>query len=308
MAVRRGSSPIGVAIPHTSLIISSRNRPLLLAETVASILAADEVPSELIVIDQSDAPNATLEHLVEPACEVRYIWAPSIGASLGRNLGVARAIGEIVAFIDDDMQVDPGWFGASIRVLVASGPRAAVTGRVSRGPPETPGGFVAAVHDWQEPRVYAGRIRKDVLATGHMAMYRTTFERVGRLDERLGPGTRFPGAEDNDLGFRLLEAGCHIVYVPESIIHHRAWRTQSHYVPLFWRYGRGQGAFYAKHLTLRDHYMLRRLWQDVWRYVRLLPRRLRHRQLLELSGATAFLAGILSGGTEWLLFRRRMRA
>src|SRR5437879_9757074 len=92
MAAPSGSSTsIGVAVPHTSLIISSRNRPVLLAETVASILAADEVPSELIVIDQSDAPNVALEHIAEPVCDVRYTWAPSIGASLGRNLGAARA-------------------------------------------------------------------------------------------------------------------------------------------------------------------------------------------------------------------------
>jgi GT2 family glycosyltransferase len=294
--------------PPSSLVISSRNRAELLADTISSVLAAAEVPSELIVVDQSDRPNAELAQLRHPRCDVRYLWTAGSGASRGRNYGASQATHPIVAFIDDDMRVAPDWYGPLIRAAVDAGPHAAATGRVLAGQAADADCFVIAVHAWQEPQVYAGRIGRDVLATGHMALYRSALEAIGGLDERLGPGTRFPGAEDNDLGFRLLEAGYRIVYTPDSVIYHRSWRRLDEYVPLFWRYGRGQGAFYAKHFRPHDWYMGSRLRQDLGRFVRLLPRRLRRRQFLELAGSSAFLAGAFAGGAEWMLTQRWVRA
>ena len=87
------------------------------------------------------------------------------------------------------------------------------------------------------PAVYHGRLHEDVLYTGNMAMDRSAARAVGVFDERLGPGTSFPSAEDNDFGFRLLEAGYRIVYVPEALLYHRAWRSERDYVRLRWSYG-----------------------------------------------------------------------
>src|SRR5205823_6583384 len=87
--------------------------------------------------------------------------------------------------------------------------------------------------------------------------------RVGDFDDDLGPGARFPASEDSDLGFRLLEAGYHIHYIPEAVLYHRAWRSNSDYLPLRWSYGVGRGAFYAKHLRLDDRYIMRRMIRDV---------------------------------------------
>ena len=99
-----------------------------------------------------------------------------------------------------------------------------------------------------------------------MAMYRSAIDCIGGFDERLGPGTCFPAAEDNDLGFRLLEAGFHIIYDPASVLYHRSWRTEKDYLPLRWGYGRGQGAYYARYLSLQDRHMIARMSLDVVRH------------------------------------------
>ncbi|MGE5263457.1 MAG: glycosyltransferase family 2 protein [Acidobacteriota bacterium] len=296
-------------LPPSSLIICSRNRPQMLSETVASILGADDVPTELIIIDQSDHPNLYLKELgTDRPCKIQYIWTDIIGSSHARNRGVLAGSYDIVASIDDDMWVAPTWYGALVRTLVQGGPRCVVTGRVMPAPTKDKNSFVVAVHPWEEPKVYAGRIGRDILASGHMAMYRSAFQEIGGFDERLGPGTPFPGAEDNDYGFRLLEAGYRIIYQPDSVIYHRAWRSNRDYVPLFWKYGRGQGAFYAKHLTWRDRYMLRRMAGDFGRYLRLLPERIRKGLLTQLLGATAFVLGIISGAVQWRLTQRETRS
>src|SRR5919109_708164 len=175
-----------------SVVISSRERHLLLADAVASLLDGDEVADEIVVVDQSARPHPTLP-------------------------------GEAA---------EPGAFAP------------ATTTRVQRVE-------------------YRGRVGEDVLFPNSMAVWRTAFDEVGLFDERLGAGAHFPSSEDNDWGYRLLEAGYTIVYEPDIIAHHRAWRSRAAWVPLRWSYGRGQGAYFAKWLSLRDSYMSHRLWRDL---------------------------------------------
>jgi GT2 family glycosyltransferase len=289
------------SLPPGSVIICSRNRPQFLLDAVESVLRGDEVPAELVIADQSDQPNPSLaERREDRGCRIRYVWTNTIGAARARNIGAAHATHGILVFIDDDVRVDPGWYRALVRALVGAGPRAAVTGRVLPGAAETAGGFVQALVDSDQPRVYAGRTGTDVLAGCQFALHRSAFVGAGTLDERLGPGTRFSAGEDNDYGFRLLEMGYRVVYVPEATIYHRAWREPRAYFPLRWAYGRGQGAFYAKYLSLSDPYMLRRMSWDVGLRTLRFPWRFAHRPRLAV-GDLVFSLGVLAGAGEWIL-------
>jgi GT2 family glycosyltransferase len=140
-----------------------------------------------------------------------------------------------------------------------------------------------------------------------MAMYRSAPAEVGLFDERLGPGSRFPTAEDNDFALRLLEAGYRILYVPQAVVYHRAWRAGCDYLPLCWNYGRGQGAYYAKYLSFRDHYMLRRMVWDIVRHILLVPRRLWWREPRRARGDVVYILALISGVIEWLQTQRRTR-
>jgi GT2 family glycosyltransferase len=299
---------VPVEAVSTSLVICSRNRPRMLRETVESVLRGGALPSELIVVDQSEQSHPWLAGLkAYGSCTIRYLWTNSVGASRARNHGAANATHSIVTFIDDDMHVAPNWYGALIRAVVEAGTRAAVTGRVLPGQAEAPGAFVSALVEGTQARVYAGRIGTDVLASCNFGLYRCAFEAVGGFDERLGPGTAFSGGgEDNDFGFRLLEAGFRIVHAPAAVIYHRAWRPAGTYFPLRWAYGRGQGGFYGKHLSIRDPYMLRRMGADVGLRVLRFPWRLLHRPRLAVADLV-FTAGVLSGCGEWLFCRTSAR-
>ncbi len=134
---------------------------------------------------------------------------------------------------------------------------------------------------------------------GNLALHREVFERLGGFDERLGAGGRYPAAEDNDLGFRLLRAGYRIHYVPDAFVWHRAWRSGRDVLPQRWRYGYGQGAFYAKHLVLGDRGILGLAARRVGRVALRVPRRLAGRPRAALGDA-AYLLGVLAGATAWL--------
>jgi GT2 family glycosyltransferase len=289
-------------LPPTSLIICSRNRPKMLEDALVSILEGIEVPYEIIMIDQSDAPHPTLcQWETVRDCEIRYIWTETVGLSIARNIGIKASRHSILAFTDDDVFVEPEWFGILIRTLIQAETRSVVTGQVRMSKPEKPGGFQLAVKYEKNPATYKGRIGRDVLVPLNMAMHRSIFDEVGYFDVRLGTGSHFPSSEDNDLGYRLLEAGYQIVYVPEAVVYHRAWRAGHDFYRINWTYGRGQGAYYAKYFNLRDPYMIGRTVEEFTRRLKILPRKLREKGIFPIIGDAIFLLGILSGSLEWLL-------
>jgi len=291
-------------LPPSSLIICSRNRSRLLYDTIESILNGLEVPDEIIVIDQSDTPDDKLAVLsTERRCKIRYQWTKSLGVSHARNLGIKAAQNDWLVFTDDDVFVTPDWFGVLLRGLVDTGQRVVVTGRVLAMREHHDEGFAPSTKEDENPAVYEGRVGQDVLFSNNMAFPKSAVAEIGNFDERLGPGTCFPSAEDSDLGFRLLEAGYRIVYVPRAVLYHRAWRTDRDYLVLRRSYGIGRGAFYAKHMHWHDRYMLKRMYQDIRNHLtqfvsRLWPNR------LQAYGDVVLAAGIIYGSVYWLLTQR----
>ncbi len=291
-----------MSLPQTSLILCSRNRPALLAESVNSILAGDSVPTELLIVDQSDVPHPALQTLTsDRPCDIRYIWTQTVGLSRANNLGIAAAHFDWLIFTHDDVVAPPAWFETIVRAAVAAGPRGVVTGQVRPGKAAGPDGFAPTIKVDAFAASYSGRLDTDVLYPLNMAMHRSAFAEVGGFDERLGPGTPFPGAEDNDLGFRLLEAGYCIQYVPEAALCHQAWRSERDYLPLRWSYGLAMGAYYAKYLSLSDRHMLGRMRADLGRHAGYLARYGLRRSRRQNYADVTYMLGLLSGAARWLL-------
>lgn len=276
----------------------------MLLETIQSILAGEEVPTEMVVIDQSDAPDPVLSTLMpERDCIFRYLWTEQKGVSLGRNKAAAKASHPILVFTDDDMLVTPTWFGSLVRSLLTAGPHSVVTGRVLTIE-EDSGGFAPSSRVDMHAVIYKGRVNRDVLFTNNMSMYKSAFDNIGGFDTRMGPGTHFPAAEDNDLAFRLLEAGYCIIYDPSPTLYHRAWRSEREFIWLHWNYGYGQGAFYAKYFSLRDTFMFQRMIWDAWSYLSRFPIRFWRRRNQAYQDAL-FVAGTLYGAFRWRLLDRK---
>ena len=294
----------GEPLPAT-VVICSRGRPDMLGETVDSVLAASAVPSELVVVDQSATPHGRLAQAgTVRGCTIRYLHSDTTGLSRARNIGLCAASSEIAVLIDDDMFVAPDWLRLLLAAMAPDDPLTVVTGRVHAAPDEGAGGAApfAALVTRETPAVYRGRQPTDVVPGANVALHRATVLALGGYDERLGAGTRFASADDNDIGLRLLDAGCTVRHVPEAVVLHRAWRTRRQRMRMRWDYGRGKGAFYVKHMRRHDRYTRARMGADIRRRTRIALSALPgDPQTAAAHGV--YLAGLLMGALEW-----RMRA
>jgi GT2 family glycosyltransferase len=132
--------------------------------------------------------------------------------------------------------------------------------------------------------------------SANMAIRRAAFQAVGGFDERLGPGTRFRAAEDNDLFDRLFAAGFEGRYEPDVLGWHEQWRSRRELVKLEWSYGVGTGARLAK-LARSDRSRAKVVWaDDLWANgLRILPRLVRERYEFGVAFVLARVGGALLG-------------
>jgi len=86
-------------MPGFSVIIPTCNRPQFLSAAVASVLAQSRQPDEVLVVDDGAGAGKSLGKLAD---KVHVLDNCGRGPVMARNLGVARATAEFIAFLDDD--------------------------------------------------------------------------------------------------------------------------------------------------------------------------------------------------------------
>ena len=304
------SEPVDRRAMTSCVVIATRGNSLLVGDAVRSILAGTVIPDELVVVDQSDPVEPEVWALAEAHPAVRIVASTSVGLSRGRNEGIAACAAEAIVLTDDDVLVDPHWLEHMLDALAVVGDRGAVTGRVLAGAPEIEGGTALSLATDEQPAVFEGKLRRDPLSGNSMAFLRSVFEACGEFDERLGAGSRYSSAEDNDFGYRLLRDGFRIHYVPAAIVHHRARRAGRALNKTNRDYGRGQGAFLAKHALAGDRWILSRFATATSFWLRRLARRPLRERSIHGHGDIRYLVAFFGGAAGWSLdelVRRRRR-
>ena len=119
--------------PSISIIVPTYQREAVLCSTLADVLKQDYPDYEVIVVDQTQdhqpETQAYLEELTATE-QIQYYqlsWASLPGA---RNYGVERSRGDIILFIDDDVELPEGYLQAHATVFMEKPEVGAVAGRV----------------------------------------------------------------------------------------------------------------------------------------------------------------------------------
>ena len=177
-----------------SVIIATKDRASYLARACASLEAQINAPSfELIVVDNgsSDNTKAVAEAQAARATyPVQYVFEPEPNRGKARNRGVAVATGYLVLFIDDDVQLPPGFLAAHEMAHVSSN-------LVVNGP-------IINVPSYDDrPKPALANYSRAFLCTCNVSLPRHAIDAVGGFDEKF----HLYGWEDTELGVRLREAG-----------------------------------------------------------------------------------------------------
>ncbi len=209
--------------PTVSVVVASRDRPDCLCRCIRGLVQLDYPAFEIVVAADPPGLSALSAAGFDRGLKTVAVEEPGIGAA--RNAGIARAAGEIVAFIDDDAVPEPSWLThltepfASPSVSAAGG---FVRGRDGvkfqwRGRLVDVTGRTVDVPDWGDaPRVFAPRPDGCAKTEGtNMAVRRDVLARIGGFD----PGFRFY-LDDTDLNLRLAASGHATALVPLAQVHH----------------------------------------------------------------------------------------
>ena len=223
-----------------SVVICTFDRPALLAATVASVLNdATQIPYEIVISDNSLAGHADAV-VAAHACAcgpvpVRSVRASPPNISVARNAGIAASTAPLIAFLDDDVVIEPGWLDAMAGALAqgADGAVGPLRPVFEDGAPHwDPAGRrftrVLAAPDGAAI-VPSAPTRGFVVSTATSIWRRATcFTDPAPFDPAFGAS----GGEDLDLFLRLERRQCRFVWcagggVQETIPASRtAWRYQ----------------------------------------------------------------------------------
>lgn len=107
-----------IASPTVSIVLPTFNRGNILRRTVDSVLALDEEPFELIIVDDgsTDGTRHELEGLRDPRISIVALEHNS-GANVARNTGISAARAPYIAFLDSDDTFLPGRLRQPLQIL-----------------------------------------------------------------------------------------------------------------------------------------------------------------------------------------------
>jgi len=241
-----------------SVILCTYNRSQSLAKALESLAASkfpDSTDWEIMVID-----NNSTDHTRDVAQEFcrrypnhfRYIFEPQQGKSFALNTGIREARGEVLAFTDDDLTVDPSWLHDLTAPLFGN-EWAGVGGRIRPERKFTQPKWLALEGEYEMGGLLVlfdqGNVSRELPKPpfgANMAFKSSLFKELGGFRTDLGPPPKIRG-EDTEFCERVMKAGYKFYYAASAINYHEIPEgrlKRSYFLP--WWIGKGRAQVRSK--------------------------------------------------------------
>ena len=215
--------------PAVSVVVPTHNRAPSLRRTLealaAQTYAVDRFEGLVVANGCTDDTAAMVRALAMPFA-LKLVELPTSGASLARNAGASMARGDLLLFLDDDVEPLPGLVDVhartqgSARDLIAMGPYL---------PPPLPRppsllverlgalgiSFLELLAEWKGPLDWVWFIG------GNFSISKALFESVGGFDGTLSRH------EDWEFGCRAQKTGARFVFMPKAGAYHYPHENRS---------------------------------------------------------------------------------
>lgn len=216
-------------MPVLTAIIPTRDRSDILRDCLATLVNQDLSSGALEILVVDDGSETDLSDVVGTfagsKAQLRYERQEPAGLNVARNRGSEVAAGELLAYLDDDTLVSPGWAAAIVEAFDTDACDA-LSGRIDL---ELEGDEPR----WLSPKlkVYLGELNlgdrpssltESLFRGGNSALLRRTFDRVGGYVPGLDrSGDSLLSNGDVEFAGRLLRSGARLVYWPAAHLRHR---------------------------------------------------------------------------------------
>jgi len=214
-----------------SVIVCTRNGRERIGDCLEAVRKLEGADFETILVDDGSA-DGTADYVAARFPQVKLLRLDPCGLSAARNAGAAAALGEILAFTDDDCAPDREWLLRLDRVF-ADGRFAAAGGPNLPPRPRSWREAVVCAAPGAPSHVMLDDAEAEHLPGCNLAVTRTAFEAVGGFDPRF-----HTAGDDVDFCWRLRDAGYRLGFAPGAFVWH--WRRPS--IRAFLRQQIGYGA------------------------------------------------------------------
>jgi GT2 family glycosyltransferase len=223
--------------PRISVVVCTHNGARRLPECLERLRSLSYPNYEVIVVDDGSTDGSGE---IASRYDVTLLETDHEGLSAARNAGIARAGGEIVAFLDDDAYPDHDWLHY-LATAFENSPHAGIggpnlpppeDGRVAECVAAAPGAPIHVLISDREAEHVPGC---------NMAFRRSVLEAVGGFDERF-----HTAGDDVDLCWRLQDVGETLGFSAGAVVTHRRRDTVRRYLRQQYGYGKAEALLEQK--------------------------------------------------------------
>ncbi|MCC6155225.1 MAG: glycosyltransferase, partial [Candidatus Hydrogenedentes bacterium] len=219
-----------------SIVIPAHNAAATLGECLAAAINQTYTDREVIVVDDGST-DATPE--IARKFPVVLIQQSKSGPAAARNAGGRIASGDIIAFTDSDCVAHCDWVS---RLVEGFGECVGAVGG-TYGIANTGNMLARIIHNEIRSRHARFGYEVDFLGSYNLAVRREVFNALNGFDENFTAAS----GEDNDLSYRIQDAGYALRYAPAAVVDHYHPERVVPYLRAQMRHGFWRMKLYAKH-------------------------------------------------------------
>lgn len=207
-----------------SVIIPTYNRPDNLKRLLVSLSFQNYPLDEVQVIVVDDGSNVQYTGLAQEmnALGAIFLHQENQGEAIARNNGVAASIGELLIFLDDDMEVTPGYINAMVDEYNKN-PSAVLIGNMQTAIPDGAGVYARITSPYLNPQSF-GPVLFTAILGGVMGIAKKVYLSIGGMlpvpDKKRG------GWIDMDFGYRAHLAGYTFTRIEKALVVHHDYVSQ----------------------------------------------------------------------------------